>query len=707
MSQGFDLHWEPASGIGLMRRKTRTSLGLGIGPACRCAMLVVAFSACVSVAQKRNRESQHIEPGLFHLRNVDLFLETESYVEQRRVRSKNGSGDANARQTNRTAYINQLIGLRFSGDVVHPYLFDFSGSLAVGYSESRYREEVFSDAGNDRASGFLSEFDLRGELFKTKPISGSVYGARRDDRVGRLFLPSLREVRVEWGTSWTFRHDVFPMYFSFDRLDTDRTGNRDRIDDERIREDRLRLGGEWRIGEYHKVTYEYEHARTQQEFQGSAFGFDTTRDQIRVEHELSFGAEHEHRLFTLLRIQEESGDLAEDIFEIRPDLVLEHTPNLSTRYSYDFRRERYAGVEVDLHRADFQIRHQFLKNLTTVFNLFGLQEQTENDIETTQAGGSIDWHYVRNNPYGVLTAELGLASDSERTRGDNGLRAVRNESGTFRDPLPLYLVRPNVVPTSVLVTDPTGRTIYLGGVDYTIVRTVDRTALFRLANGRISNGQTVAIDYRVKTPSKGRIDTSRVDFGVEQAFSFGLTPYYRFNYRNQEIDTSRGFAFIADRTDQHRLGFTLTKPRWSFRSEFEIFDDAVDPYDAFRIGGTWAAVQGDLQVLDLDLQFSQFIFEGGFQDREVSEVYLTARHELRLSDRWTHTLNTTYRWEDNSVRGTTNALDVVSGLTYTRGNLSVEFTLEYDMLRIAGSSEDTVGARVAVRWDFEDVARMN
>jgi len=690
-----------------MHQKTRTLLRLDSGLVWWCAVIVAAASARMAVAQKRNREAQHIEPGLFHLRNVDLFLETEANTEQRRVRSKNGSGDSNSRQTNRTAHIDQLIGLRFNGDIVHPYLFDFSGSLSVGYSESRFREEVFSAARSDSASGFLSEFDLRGELFKTKPVSGSIYGVRRDDRVGRLFLPSLREVRVEWGTSWAFRHDVVPIHFSFDRSDTDRTGNRDRSDDEHIREDRLRLGGEWRIGEHHKVTYEYEHARTQQEFQGSAFGFDTTRDQIRVEHELSFGAAYEHRLFTLLRIQEETGDLAEDIFEIRPDLVLEHTPNLSTRYSYDFRRERFDNVEVDLHRADFQIRHQFLKNLTTVFNLFGLQEQTENDIETTQAGGSIDWHYVRNNPYGVLTAELGLASDSERTRGDNGLRSVRNESGTFRDPLPLYLVRSNVVPTSILVTDPTGRIIYLGGIDYTIVRTGDRVALFRVTAGRIANGQTVSIDYRAKTPSKGRIDTSRVDFGIEQAFSFGLTPYYRFNYRNQEIDTSRGFAFIADRTDQHRLGFTLTKPRWSLRGEFEVFDDAVDPYDAFRLGGGWAAVRSSRQTLDLDLQFSQFFFDGGFQDREVSEAYLTARHELRLSDRWTHTLNTTYRWEENSVRGTTNAIDVVSGLTYTRGNLSVEFTLEYDMLRIAGSREDTVGARMAVRWEFEDVAKVN
>lgn len=679
----------------------------GWGARAVCAALVITAAGGVVRAERRSRVTERIEPGLFHLRSVDLFLEIEANVEQHRVRSKDGSGRENARQTNRRSFTHELIGLDIAGDIVHPYLFDFSGSFAVGYTESRFREETLAFTDSDRASGLLHEFDLRGELFKTKPLSGTIYGTRRDDRIGRLFLPSLREVRTEWGTSWVFKHDVFPMHLDFSRLDTDRTGNRRNIDDERIREDRLRLGGEWKISDHHKFTYEYEHARTQQEFQGSQFDFDTTRDQVRVEHDLEFGPEYQHRLFTIFRYQEETGDLAEDIFEIRPELTLQHTPDLSTRYSYDFRRERYDALEVELHRADFQVRHQFLKNLTTVFNLFGLEERTDDDVETTQIGGAIDWHYTRSNPYGQLTSELGLAFDSERTRGDNGPRAVRNESGTFRDPLPLFLTKPNVMPTSILVTDLTGRIIYRVGTDYYTVRAGDRTAIYRIVNGRIVNGQTVSIDYRVKTPAKGRIDTMRVDFGIQQAFNWGFTPYYRFNYRNQEIEASRGFAFIADRTDHHRLGFTYAKPKWDIHGEYEVFDDAIDPYDAFRLGGSVVVIRTDKQLFDVRLDFSQYFFEGGFEDREVSEINLGARHEYRINQRWTSTLNTTWRWEENSVHGTTNALDVEGVLAYTRGNLSVEFTLEYDLLRIAGSREDSVGAWVALRWDFENLMQLN
>ncbi|NOT02420.1 MAG: hypothetical protein HOP29_17585 [Phycisphaerales bacterium] len=671
-------------------------------------LALVAFAcACPTLkAQEPIKMDEEIKPGLFHIRRMDAYLEMEAGLEQHRVRSQDGSGRTNARQTNRTASIYPIIGLTIDGDMVHPHLFDFSGSLGVGYTESRFREERLDFTDADRSTGFLHEFDLRADFLKTKPLSGGIYGTRRDDRIGRLFLPSLREVRTEWGSSWSLRHDVFPIRFSFDRVDTDRTGNRDEIDDERIRQDRLRLGGDWKIDEHHRVTYEYEHARTQQKFQGGEVDFDTTRDVVRLEHELEFGADYRHRLFTVFRYQEETGDLAEDLFEIRPELTLKHSEELSTRFSYDGRRERYDGLEVELHRFDAELRHQFRKELTTVFNFYGLEERTDDDVETSQGGGSVDWHYGRDNALGRFTGELGLAFDSERTRGDGGLRAVRNESGTFRDPLPVYLTRAHVVPISLRVTDLTGTLVYQAGLDFAATRTADRVALFRLASGRIANGQTVLIDYYVETPADGSIDTLRMDFGLQQAFESGLTPYYRFNYRNQEADASQGFDFIADRTNHHRMGVTYTRPQWSAQGEFEIFDDTIDPYDAFRIGGGWVVVRSDRQLFDVRLDFGQYLFVGGELDREVSEINLSARHECRLNDFWTSTVHTTWRWEDDSVRGTTNGLDLEGILAYRRGNMAIEFTLEYDLLRIAGSREDSVGAWINLRWDMEDIARM-
>jgi len=664
---------------------------------------VLLLVPSLATAQSRHREPERVEPGLLHLHRVDADLEFESTIEQFRVRSKDGRGAANARQTNRSVLHEGVLTLRFQGDVVHPYLFDFYGSLGLGFSHNYYREDRFGRANTDHSGGYLSEFDLRADLFKNKAVSGTVYGQRGDDRIPRLFLPSLHERRTAFGTAWYYKADPVLMELNYDRTDTDRFGNRRQRDDERITEDRLSYALDWTIDQDQKLKLDYEHSRRRQEYQGSRFEFDTRRDQLKLDYDLAFGSRRQHRFVTYVRIQEESGDLARDIIEVGPQLILEHSKTLSTSYSYQFTRERLDGFEVDQHRADFQLTHRVYENLTTTVDVFGLEERTEDDIETTQVGASIDWQYVRNNPYGRLSAELRLAGDSERTHGNSGTRIVLNESATFRDPLPVYLLKPNAIWAAILVTDVTGRTVYRLGSDYVITTVRDRTALLRVPSGRIVNGQTILIDYGYRTPANGQIDTTRIDFNIQQEFTSGWTPYYRLSYRDQDVNRSTGFAVFADRTDHHRLGLRYTQSRWSVSAEYEIFDDTIDPYDAFHVTGNVNAIRSQNELLDLRGGFSQYFFEGGWDQREVSEVNLSAVHELRLNDFWTTTLSSTYRWEDDSVRGTTNGLDIEGVLAYRRDNMSLELSLEYDLLRIAGSKEDGIAAWVNLHWELEDV----
>ncbi len=667
------------------------------------ACLASCFMASTAGAQSRTREPERIRPGLLHLRRLDAEWEYEGSFDRFRVRSKDGTGRTNARQTNQTSLNRPVLTLRFQGDIVHPYLVDFYGKIGLGYSRSFYRERRSGQSRSDRSSGYLAEFDLRADLFKTKPVSGTVYGQRGEDRIPRLFLPTLRQRRTAYGTAWFHRTDRVLMELSFDHFETDRFGNRRSRDDERIVEDYLRYSLDWTIGPDEKLKLDYERSRRQQEFQGSQFKFDTRRDQLRLDYDRAFGDRKQHRFTAFARFQEESGDLARDIFEVSPQVILEHSKTLSTSYGYQFTRERLDGISVDQHRGDFQITHRFMKNLTTTFDVFVLDERTENDVQTTQAGASVAWQYTRSNPYGRLSADLRLSGDSEQTRGNSSTRLILNESGTFRDPLPVYLVRPAVARASVLVTDSTGRIVYRIGTDYLVSTLRDRTVLTRVPSGRIVNGQTVLVDYRYRTPRSGRIDTTRIDFSIQQDFESGWTPYYRINYRDQDVNRTVGFLQRADRTNNHRLGLTYSRPRWSWSAEYEIFDDTVEPYDAFHVTGNWNAIRTQDKLLDFRGRFSQYLFEGGFDKREVSEFNLSTVYEVRLSRDWTSAVSSSYRWEDDSVRGLTTAADIEAVLAYRYQNMSVELSLEYDLLRIAGSKEDGMSAWVNLRWALEDL----
>ena len=406
---------------------------------------------------------------------------------------------------------------------------------------------------------------------------------------------------------------------------------------------------------------------------------------------------------TLVHWQEESGDFARDFFEIGPQLTLTHSDSLQTLYKYQFNREQYEGLDVETQRFDFQLVHQLYTNLTTTVDLFALYEDVEDDVSTEQYGGSVNWQYNRKNPYGHFYANLAVAYDTQDLSGDNGVRVVLNESGRFRDPVSIALRNRNVISQSIVVTDASNRRYYLAGRDYLVLRWGNVTQLTRVRTGQIADGDTVLIDYQYRSPSNGQIDTIRVDAGIEQRFNNGLTPYYRFSYRDEDVDSSTGFARYADRTDHHRIGVRHEQKRYTLGAEYEIFDDTVEPYDAFHLDGLLHVLQTPEHSVDASTRLSRFFFEGGIDRRNVTIIDVELDHRWQLRENISTFERMAYRWEDDSVDGITNAWDVAAGVDYVMGDLTAELTFEYDRLELPESTEDDFWLYLRVRRDFPTV----
>ncbi|MEE9295214.1 MAG: hypothetical protein V3W34_09685 [Phycisphaerae bacterium] len=643
------------------------------------------------------------KPRYLTLDIADAYLEIEADYYYTRVETSSRRAARNRRQTNRQWGFDERLGLNLGGTVLDPSFITYRADLSFALTQDHFDENTDSLDRSDTDRGLLLEYDARLNFFQGKLLSGSLYGARQDDRINRRFQPTLQERRTGFGTSWVFAHEKVPMELSYDFVRTDRRGNRDRSDDEQFIESSLRYGLEWLISDHHKFKLSYEHAETEQEYQGLLETFETTRDLFIIDHELEFGREHQHSYRTRVHWQEESGDFARDFFEIGPQLTLQHGENLQTLYKYHFNRERYAGLDVETQRIDFQAVHQLYSNLTTTIDLFGLYEGIEDDINTTQYGASVDWQYNRKNRFGHLYANLSLAYDTEDAGGDNGRRVILDESATFRDPIAITLRNRNVVPGSVVVTDAGNRRVYRSGLDYTVLLQGNVTRIERVRTGRINDGDTVLIDYQFRTPADGSLDTIRTDFSLEQRFTNGLTPYYRFSYRNQEDDTSVGFARRADRTNHHRVGARYQTKRYTLGLEYEVFDDTVEPYDAFHVNGLLHVIQGPEHTVDTSTRFSRLLFEGGLLDRNVTLIDVELNHRRRLTESLSTIERLAYRYERDSSRGITQGWDVAAGLDFVMGDLSGELTLEYDRLDLPESQEDNFGVYFRVRREFANV----
>ena len=658
-------------------------------------------------------------PHYFTLDRLDAYLELEGDYNHTRVQSnyRQRYGTFKRTQTNRDYTFEERLGLGLTGTVVDPSCIAFDGEVSFALTQSRYEERGWLADENDTDPGHLLQYDMRVNFFTGKKLSGSAYALRGDDRISRRFQPTLDETRNGFGSSWDFADEKFPMTLSYDYLETDRTGNWDKRDDEHYTESNLHYGATWNVSDYHRFKLAYEHADTKQEYQGLRDAFDTTRDLFTLEHEIEFGRQHQHSFRTLAHWQEESGDFARDYFEIGPQLTLHHSDTFETMYKYQFNRERYEGLDIETQRFDLQAVHQLYTNLTTTVDLFGLHENVENDVTTTQYGASVDWQYNRKNAYGRLYADLGIAYDTEESQGSNRVRVVLNESATFRDPLNITLRNRDVLRQTIVVTDPTNRRFFVAGRDYGIVRLGDVTQLVRFKTGLIADGDTVLIDYQYRTPINGQIDTIRVDGGIEQRFDNGLTPYYRFAFRNEEMphhstgfsyldfpgEASTGFARAADRTDHHRLGLKYEQKRYTVGTEFEIFDDTVEPYYAFHGDGLVHILQRAEHTIDASARFSRFFFEGGYDRRDVTILDVDLDHRWQLRENLSTFERMAYRWEDDSVDGTTHAWDVGVGVDYVMGDLTAEVSFEYDRLDLPQSVEDDFGLYFRIRRDFPNV----
>ncbi len=676
--------------------------------------VIVVFVTCTLIAPVvvgaegglDDQDAAAPKPKYLSLDHLDAYLEFEGKFGYTKVESSARQlFERPRRQRNREWGFKERIGLRLGGSFLDPGFLSFGGELSFALTQDRFEEDTNSFDLTDRDNGYLLQYDLRANILPGRRLSGSVYGLRQDDRINRRFQPTLDQRRTGFGTSWLYAHDKFPMELSYDYMETDSTGNADLRDDEHFTESTLRYGADWLISDHHRIRFSYEHTKTKQEYQGlaSTEGFETTRDLFIIDQELAFGEQHQHSYRTLVHWQEESGDFARDFIEIGPQLTLTHSDNLRTFYKYQFDRERYAGLDVETQRADFQLVHQMYTNLTTTLDVFGLYEDIEDDINTVQYGASVDLQYNRRNRFGHLYANLALAYDTEEVDGDNGLRIILDEAHAFRDPVAITLRNRNVIPASVVVTDTSNRRILRSGLDYLVITQGNTMRIGRIRTGQIADGDTVLVDYQIRTPAHGQLDTVRVDFSVEQRFANGLTPYYRLSYRNQEDDVSTGFLRRADRTNHHRLGCNYEAKRYSLGTELEIFDDTIDPYDAFHVNGLLHVLDGSDQTLDVSARVSRLFFEGGFDDRNVTMLDVEIDHRWRLTDTLSTVQRVAYRFEDDSAAGDTHAWDVTTGFEYVAGDFSGELSFEYDRLDLPGSQENNFGLYLRVRRELPNV----
>ncbi len=644
-----------------------------------------------------------------NLAPTELELELSAEWDRRRV-GVSGSRGRDQSHRNEDRRFTESLSFRFDGDVLDPKLIAFDGGIRLGLSQERFREEIDWFRRTESDNGLLLEYDLSLRILPDKPISATAYGRQLRDRVPRQFLPSLVEEVREAGAAITLREGGWTSEVGFDYSDTDRSGNRFDRDDETRRRNRFYLDNRWEIDDDHDLRVAYDHEREESRYQGSRYRYDTRRDQLRIEHELAFGPAKRHRLDTTLRWNNEQGDLARDELEFTPRLRLRHSDAFETIYRYSLNRVEQDAIESNRHRLDWETITRPTDHLRFGTDLFWLRDAIEHDLETHQYGGLVDLTFDHPTSAGELRLYASLGGDQARTMGSGRDGVVRGETHVLDSSRAIYLQEPDVARHTVRAYNINRTRVYLEGRDYRLVTVGRRTLVYRLLSGAIAEDDPVSFDYSYRVPTGSRRTTYRTDFRLEHRFDGGWTPYYEFESRRQDADGSRGAVVFEDDTERHRVGLRYRQDQWSASAEYEVFRDAVDPFEAWH--GTVQATLLDTaqQTIDAGAKLSRYHFsEGGegrfayYRDETSRRVWvfdMDLAHRVRLDRYWSARLATRYRWEDNSAIGETNGVDIEGGLHYERGLLGVDLTAEYDLLSLDDSREEGYGVYLTIRRDL-------
>jgi hypothetical protein len=647
------------------------------------------------------------KPNPFQITDLDAYLQLESRYDYQKVDQQREPYPYAFRrnsQSDRQFQLEETAGMRMAGYYLYRELLAYDVQVGMGLDQIWAKERGYLENDSHDDCGWVNDYAVNLALLSRKLISFDVYTSHQDERITRMFLPSLDHEMWRDGVTARFNGENYPMELTVQRNKDHYSGGSDVFGDEEeeYHEALIHYAGTMNFTQHHRLQIDAQRSRIDQEYFGSRTEFKTTRNTLNVDDRIEFGSRHQHVFETILEYEQDQGDLPRDRLAVGPQLTLNHTDDLSTRFKYQFDKDGFEGADVRSNRFDAELTHLLAKALTTTADLYVSREDSNDGTTADGAGGLIRWAFNRKNSLGTFSAAMGYQYDNTRIRYDDTCAVVIDEVVCLRDPLWSYLAHPNVITSSIIVTDLKRTHIYRLGHDYTIVTRHGQAAIARTIFGAIADKQSVLVSYRFRIADKADYRTHQFDVRVQQDFRSGWTPYYDVKVRWQDLDTNDPYAYEANNMNRHRLGVTYRRERWSAGGEMEFNDETVDPYNAIHFNTDWAVLIGYPDRLDLRAGISRYWFQQ-CEERLATLLDLSVDYRRPLSVRMDFTSRVVYRYEDDTIQGTTNGVDVKTGCEYKIGQLTFSCDLEYDLLDIAGTGDNGVSLWFKVRRDFPNL----
>ncbi len=617
------------------------------------------------------------------------------FVARQRTRDLESKISTNETRSDEVIFEERLT-LEADGSVLHPNIFEFGLAGVFGLVQERFEDEVDGVRRDARSSGNVFEFDLDGQLFKNRNTPASLFAHRRRGIVPRPFLPSLETTTTSYGMTWQYVSEKTPTSLRFTHTDSelDPLYSGGEIESSgRQKNTQLRFETAYHFSDRARLSFVYDrHSVDEQPFD---LRYDA--DEVTLGHHFEFGDRGRHNLRSDVFYLDQRGTIDIDRLRWREVLRLDHSDTLESRVEFEYqdrargnRSPEVADIEERSFRVSGSVRHKMFDSQTLLLRAFARQQEFEPDLAITRWGGQAVLNYHKQNRWGVLRADYRFRAERNRNRGSEQAVEVIDETRTFQDPRPLTLGNRIVNVASITVRAEDRVTLYRRGPDYTVRVIGDRVEIERVATGRISDDETVLVDYQFTLGGDFELDTARHSFDIRQEFDFGLTPYYRFERQDQSLSPSGATGALAEDITAHTIGVEYRKSALSFFAEHEDHDSSVNPFQTSRVGASYTHSFDSGAQTSLHARWTDTRHRAP-QDRRVRLWTLEGRYRHPITRNFSVEGAMVYRNGEDSASRDTDGVDLSLAMEWivrsTEIRVSFERTeFEDDFTRNDGSA---------------------
>ena len=280
--------------------------------------------------------------------------------------------------------------------------------------------------------------------------------------------------------------------------------------------------------------------------------------------------------------------------------------------------------------------------------------------------------YRKKNRWGLFLADYQYRFQTEDRQGGSRNFEVIDERRTFQDPEPIVLTNTNVAISSIFVTAEDKTTVYRSGEDYRVRMIGNQIEIERVPTGRILDGQTVLLDYVFLLGGDFTLDTATQNLTLRQNLKFGLSPYYRLRWQDQQISPTGATGVQPENITASIFGAEFQKDSVRLLAEYEDHESNISPFEAIRLSGDYTRKVGRGGTARLR---ARWVDMDRFEPRDRRTKFLTVegRHRQRIGDHLTLEGAVLYRNEDDSVSGSNEGVN---------GNFSLEWIVRETELRV-------------------------